>query len=72
MHKQNMGIVNYYLLLAFHGNDGYMVLTNSTLTPMADIYREAAEEIGYQTVDVNGKDQIGESRPVHWRIHFAV
>lgn len=36
-----------------------MTLTDSILTPLADIYRKASEEIGYKTVDVNGKDQIG-------------
>lgn len=36
-----------------------MKLTDSSLTPLAEIYRKGAEEIGYKTVDANGEDQIG-------------
>lgn len=46
-------------ILAYHGKGGYMKLTDSSLTPLAEIYRKGAEEIGYKTVDANGEDQIG-------------
>ncbi|XP_076109497.1 glucose dehydrogenase [FAD, quinone]-like [Mytilus galloprovincialis] len=46
---------------AYHGKGGYMKLTDSTLTPLVEVYRRGAEEIGYKTVDANGEDQIGFS-----------
>jgi hypothetical protein len=38
-----------------------MTVSETRVTPLPDIYRKAAEELGYQLVDVNGESQIGKS-----------
>jgi len=38
-----------------------MTVSETKVTPLPDIYRKAAEELGYQLVDVNGESQIGIS-----------
>jgi hypothetical protein len=38
-----------------------MTVSETRVTPLPDIYRKAAEELGYQLVDVNGESQIGIS-----------
>jgi len=38
-----------------------MTVSETKVTSLPDIYRKAAEELGYQLVDVNGESQIGIS-----------
>ena len=38
-----------------------MTVSETKVTALPDIYRKAAEELGYQLVDVNGESQIGIS-----------
>jgi hypothetical protein len=45
--------------IAYHSRGGYITITESLVTPLPDIYCQAAKEIGMKIVDVNGEDQIG-------------
>ncbi|XP_052699727.1 alcohol dehydrogenase [acceptor]-like [Crassostrea angulata] len=44
----------------YHGREGYLSVSDGTATPLnKEVYARAMEELGYSTVDCNGKSQIG-------------
>ncbi|KAK3097269.1 hypothetical protein FSP39_008216, partial [Pinctada imbricata] len=46
----------------YHGKDGPLHVSSGNATPLADIFGDAMEEMGYRTVDTNGEDMIGYSK----------
>ena len=58
----NVGIfmfIRVMYFIAYHSRGGYLTITESLVTPLPDIYSQAAKEIGMKIVDVNSEDQIG-------------
>lgn len=48
-------------MLDYHGREGYLSVSDGTATPLnKEVYARAMEELGYSTVDCNGKSQIGK------------
>lgn len=48
-------------MIDYHGKEGYLSVSDGTATPLnKEVYARAMEEIGYPTVDCNGKSQIGK------------
>ncbi|KAK3098403.1 hypothetical protein FSP39_019191 [Pinctada imbricata] len=43
----------------YHGKDGPLHVNPGYVTPLADLYGEAMEELGYKIIDCNGEDMIG-------------
>ncbi|XP_076079994.1 glucose dehydrogenase [FAD, quinone]-like [Mytilus galloprovincialis] len=43
----------------YHGQNGPVTITHKAATPLEFFHQQAAAEIGYQTTDCNGYDQIG-------------
>ncbi|XP_071136342.1 glucose dehydrogenase [FAD, quinone]-like [Mytilus edulis] len=46
---------------AYHSTGGYLPLSKTQATSLSNIYQRAVEELGYNTVDVNGEDMLGYS-----------
>ncbi|XP_062603388.1 glucose dehydrogenase [FAD, quinone]-like [Saccostrea cucullata] len=44
---------------AYHGTGGPLPVSDGTVTPLSDVYRQAMEELGYSVTDCNGKTQTG-------------
>ena len=45
----------------YHSSGGYLAVSNGGLTPIADMYLKAGQELGYNIVDYNGEIQEGFS-----------
>ncbi|XP_063405240.1 oxygen-dependent choline dehydrogenase-like [Mytilus trossulus] len=45
----------------YHSTGGYLPITQSKVTSLANVYQHAAEELGYKVVDQNGENMIGFS-----------
>ncbi|XP_052794873.1 oxygen-dependent choline dehydrogenase-like [Mya arenaria] len=56
-----------YVEKAYHNTDGPQPVTRRTITSLTRLMSSAAEELGYKTIDYNGKDMIGVS-PVYTNI----
>lgn len=46
--------------IAYRGKGGPLPVKDGTVTPLADIYRQAMEELGYTDTDCNGRTQTGK------------
>ncbi len=46
----------------YHNTDGPMHINGGRVTPLADLYMQAAQELGYNITDYNGADQEGFNR----------
>lgn len=47
-------------MLDYHGREGYLSVSDGTATPLnKEVYARAMEELGYPTIDCNGRSQIG-------------
>ncbi|CAG2190384.1 unnamed protein product [Mytilus edulis] len=44
---------------AYHSKGGYVPITETRESPLPDIYSRSADELGMQTVDLNGEDMLG-------------
>ncbi|KAJ8314796.1 hypothetical protein KUTeg_006946 [Tegillarca granosa] len=43
----------------YHSFGGPVAVTESSVTPLSEIYLKAGKELGYNTIDCNGQEQIG-------------
>ena len=43
----------------YHGTSGPLVISDSSHTPLKDIYIQAGLDMGYEETDCNGQEQIG-------------
>ncbi|XP_033751082.1 glucose dehydrogenase [FAD, quinone]-like [Pecten maximus] len=46
----------------YHGKGGPLPVTRPHITPMEEVYLDAGKDLGYNTIDCNGEDQIGFCR----------
>lgn len=48
-------------MLDYHGREGYLSVSDGSATPLnKEVYARAMEELGYPSIDCNGKSQIGK------------
>ena len=48
---------------AYHGSGGPLQVKDGRVTPLAEVYRKALEEVGYSITDCNGQTQTGTRKP---------
>ena len=48
-------------MLAYHGTDGPLIVETMAATLLADKFILAGQELGYEHIDTNGKQQLGEN-----------
>ena len=48
---------------AYHGSGGPLQVKDGRVTPLAEVYRKALEEVGYSITDCNGQTQTGKRKP---------